>query len=109
MNLYLDCETYNTEQLNGVHRYAETAEVMLRAWALDDGPVQLWDLTAGQPAPAALQAALADRDAVVWAHNAQFDRVILREVLGLDIPLARWRCSAGKRHRYGTRAGGLWK
>ena len=44
--LFLDIETFSTVPINaGTHRYAEGSEIMLVAWALDDGPVDVGDLT----------------------------------------------------------------
>lgn len=93
--LFLDCETYNETPIGaGTYRYAETVEVMLLAWALDEGPVSVVDLTAGDSLPPALLDALADQTVEVWAHNAQFDRTMLRSAPPhLSPPLERWRCS----------------
>lgn len=77
--LWLDLETYSEEPItNGTHKYAESAEVMLFAWALDDAPVSVWDCTLGEWPPEALVDALDDEDVEVWAHNSHFDRTVLR-------------------------------
>ncbi len=92
--LYLDTETYSSIPLkDGVHKYSEAVEVMIVAYALDDGPVNVWDVTSGEPMPEALSQALADESVVVWAHNVAFDRTVLKASLGIDIALGRWRCS----------------
>lgn len=104
--VWLDDETYSPFPItNGVDRYAEGVEIMIRALALDDGPVIVTDLTPGGdvwllqhdelvPAPLhyvhALDEALDDPDAEVWAQNSRFDRTVER-VAGLKIPLHRWR------------------
>ena len=50
-----DTETYSEVPIShGVHAYAECAEIMLWAYAFDDGPVKVWDLTTGAPMPAEL-------------------------------------------------------
>lgn len=91
--LWIDTETFSTVPLkNGVHAYAEGADIMLFAWAMDDGPVQVWDLTAGEPVPPTLAAALMSPDTIVTAHNSHFDRTLLRHCLPeLCPPVERWR------------------
>lgn len=104
--VWLDDETFSpTPITNGVHRYAESVEIMIRALALDDGPVIVRDLTPGGtdwlldgdnllPAPFnyadEIDAALHTGDGEVWAHNSHFDRTVERHA-GLDIDLFRWR------------------
>jgi DNA polymerase len=92
--LWIDTETFSPVPIkNGTHAYAEQAEVMLFAWALDDGPVSVWDVTADSAnPPAELVAALADQDVEVWAHNTAFDRTVMRWALpDLTPPVERWR------------------
>lgn len=106
MKLWLDDETFSpTPITNGTHRYAEGAEVMIRALALDDERVQVRDLTPGGQVwelidgelvdgdlfyAAEIDARLADDQVEVWAHNSHFDRTVERHA-GLQIPLHRWR------------------
>ena len=92
--LYLDTETYSSIPLkDGVHRYSEAVEVMVVSYALDEGPVSVWDVTSDTPMPEELRQALDDGSVIVWAHNVAFDRTVLKASLGVDIPLERWRCS----------------
>jgi DNA polymerase len=93
--IWLDLETYSPTPIkHGVHAYAEKAEILLFPYALDDGPVQVWDCTQVDEPPADLVAALRDPTELVTAHNAAFDRTLLRHVLpDLCPPLERWRCS----------------
>ena len=88
--LYLDTETYSDIPINhGTHVYATSVEVMLVPWAIDDGPVQVWDRTADTEWPAPLQAALVDPSVTVVIHNSHFDRNVLRYALHVDIPTER--------------------
>ena len=86
-----DTETYSEVPIShGVHAYAECAEIMLWAYAFDDGPVKVWDLTTGAPMPAELADALADEDCLFYFHNSHFDRTVLRHC-GYEIPAHRVR------------------
>lgn len=92
--LWIDTETFSPVPIKaGVHRYAEEVEVMLFAWALDDGPVRVWDITQDPEfPPALLMDALFDAATEVWAHNSHFDRAVLRHAMGEISPSAeRWR------------------
>lgn len=91
--LWLDLETYSTVPINhGTHAYAEGAEIMLFAYAFDDGPVSVWDLTTGTDMPGELKAALQDPSVLVYAHNSHFDRTVLRHTHpDLCPPVERWR------------------
>lgn len=105
--LFGDLETFSSEPItNGVHKYAEAVEILLRAYALEDGPVLVFDCTPGGevwevrgeddivPADimdiADIEDALADDKVELWFHNSQFDRTVERHA-GLDIPMHRWR------------------
>lgn len=91
--LWLDTETYNVTPIEaGTYRYARTAELLLVAWALDDAPAQVWDLSAGEPVPPALHGALADPSQCITAHNSNFDRQVMRRNLPhYPLDIARWR------------------
>lgn len=95
MNLHLDIETYSSADLrrSGVYRYAEDAEVLLLAWALDDDPVQIADLTSA-PIPRVVLQMLEDPLVTKWSHNANFERTLLDTVLGIQCPPEQWRCTA---------------
>lgn len=89
--LHLDLETYSAVPINhGTHAYAAGAEIMLFAWAIDEGEVQVVDEANGEHRPAELVEALEDPDVLVQAHNSQFDRTVLRYT-GTEIALPRWR------------------
>lgn len=91
--LWGDLETYCDIPIkNGTHAYAEGVEVMLFAWAIDDGPVSVWDLTAGEPIPSKLRKAIADPDTLLYFHNSHFDRTVLRNAIPELAPdVTRWR------------------
>lgn len=89
LTLYLDLETFcETPIKNGAHRYAENAEVLLVALAVDDEPVVVWDTsnpeTRGSQL-ASLQHMIDSADEVI-IHNSAFDRTVLRH-RGVIIPV----------------------
>lgn len=82
--LWLDLETFSAVPItHGTHVYAAGAEIMLVAWALDDGPVSVWDVTDDGAPPKELQYAKFDE---VWAHNSHFDRTVLKHAMPGLVP-----------------------
>jgi DNA polymerase len=70
--LYLDLETYSEVPIkHGTHRYAEGAEVLLSAFAVDDGEVEVVE---GWPPRLTALALAADK---IVIHNSKFDRTVL--------------------------------
>lgn len=96
-NLNLDYETFSKVDLkkSGVYVYAEdeSTEVLMAAYSLDFGPVKQWVPAEGEKMPFDLYCALNDPKVTKRAHNAQFERLITKHVLGIDIPFHEWRCS----------------
>lgn len=87
MELYLDTETFSTVPIkNGHYRYAEDVEIMLLAYAFEDEEPEVIDLTQGQTIPKGVQSAMLDPVITKVFHNSPFDRTVLREGLGIDIP-----------------------
>lgn len=107
MILYYDIETYNEVDIAvGTVNYARTAEVTLCAWAVDDGPVQLWDLTRGEPIPILLEAVSRNKDAIFMAHNSYFDRQISNaaNLFGVQIPVEKTYCTMAQALSHGLPA-----
>lgn len=91
--LFLDCETYSEVPIkNGVPRYAEKCEIMLVQFAIDDGPVEVWDRTVSARMPDALKQGLADSEKIV-AHGAAFERAVFKAALGIELPLEKLHCT----------------
>jgi DNA polymerase len=86
-----DLETYSTVPINnGTWAYAEKAEVLLWAYAMEQGPISVWDVASGAPMPADLADMLADPDVrTCWHNGGMFDSVVLKLAMGVDIPLPR--------------------
>ncbi|MFV5381741.1 DNA polymerase [Acinetobacter towneri] len=91
LELFLDLETFSETPIkNGTHAYAENAEVMVFAWALGEGEVQVEDLTAA-PISKELVALLHNPSVKLIAHNSGFDRTVLRHAMpNLDLKIERW-------------------
>lgn len=85
--LYADTETYSPTALkNGHYRYAEDVEVMLFAYAFENDAPVVVDLVQGEEIPQNVIDALTDPDYRKVFHNSAFDRTVIREGLGIDIP-----------------------
>lgn len=90
--LYVDVETFNEAPITvGTARYCETVEIMVIAWAVDDGPVEVIDHTSWWQDDRVFMRAWHDADLVV-AHNAFFDRSVLA-TKGIERPLSQWHCT----------------
>lgn len=98
--LHLDFETYSDLDLRkvGAYRYAEhpSTEVLVACWKLGTGPIVQWEPHLCRAVPSSLSAALSDRSVYVMAHNAEFERCILTEVMGVNLPRERYRCTAAR-------------
>lgn len=94
--LHCDFETYSEADIRevGGSRYARdpSTEVLMLSYALDDEPVKLWVPAEGEPWPEDLQEYLADPKIEIHAFNAPFEYNIFRHVLGIDLPLERFKC-----------------
>lgn len=90
--LFCDTETYSAVNLrtHGTHRYADGVEVMLFLYAIDDGPVECWDLTTGAPMPKELANPLHNPSVELVFQNSHFDRTVLRKGLGIHLPVSRF-------------------
>jgi DNA polymerase len=93
--LYLDLETFSESSIKcGTHVYAANAEIMLFAWALDDGPVTVYDNTThGGPILMrvynTMMEHILDPTITVVIHNSHFDRTVMRHYTGVVIPTSR--------------------
>jgi DNA polymerase len=91
--LYLDTETRSRVDISaGTDRYTRAAECIIVTYAFVTGPAKIW-LPRIEPIPADLQEHLNDPNALLIAHNAAFDRLILQRALKINTGVARWRCT----------------
>ena len=95
-HLSIDIETKSSEEIGkaGLYRYAQSPdfEILLFAHSLDDAPVEVIDLTAGERIPAGILTALTDAGTVKHAYNAAFEWYCLNRA-GYETPLEQWRCT----------------
>lgn len=79
--LSIDLETYSDVDISkcGAYKYAESDnfEILLFGVSVDNEPVVVYDLTAGDEIPTEILAALSDENVTKWAFNASFERVCL--------------------------------
>lgn len=100
MIFFLDFETFSYADLKevGSFRYTEepTTEALCYALAVDDGPISLCipDMEGIIRFPNDVP-----DDVIFVAHNIEFERNILRNKFGIDIPLERWRDTAAMAQR----------
>jgi len=95
-DLDIDLETFSSIPISdaGAHKYVLSPdfEILLFAYAVDGGAVQIIDLASGETPPEWLIAALKDPDYIKHAHNATFEFLCLSKYYGPLIP-SQWRCS----------------
>jgi len=101
-NLFLDFETRCAVPIyDGNDLYTRAAEPIIATWAVDDGPVHTWDILARSNMPAVLYDFLDDGDTMIIAHNAQFDRNVLKYGLHWPTSVERWRCTSAQARAHG--------
>lgn len=102
--LSVDLETYSSVNIgkSGVYKYAESPdfEILLFAYSIDGGAVQVIDAAQGETIPPEILDALRDERVVKWAFNANFERICLSSYLkrqgilkGGYLSPSSWRCS----------------
>ena len=94
--LHLDLETYSSVDIakSGLYKYVDSPdfEILLLAYAWDDDPVQVLDLTGEHPAELdAVIAAIENPDITKVAHNCAFERMCLRKYLGCSLFANEWQ------------------
>lgn len=95
--LFLDTETFSGVDLKkaGAYAYAEhpTTEIMICTYAIDEGRVQTWVCTESPTMPRELRKALRlvtrKKAKIVMANGLLFDRLVIREKWGIDLPVSQ--------------------
>jgi DNA polymerase len=101
--LSIDIETFSDIDLGkcGVYRYTDSPnfDILLFAYSIDEGPVQLIDLASGEEISEEIVEAILSEEIIKTAFNANFERVALMRYLSrkLDKEVylnpSSWRCS----------------
>jgi DNA polymerase len=94
--LSVDIETKSSADLKktGVYKYAENQDfaILLFAYAIDDLPVQVVDLTK-QELPKDILEMLTDTRVIKTAFNANFERVCISKHFSIYCDPLQWRCT----------------
>lgn len=95
-HLSIDIETKSSVDIGkaGLYRYAQSEdfEVLLFAYQMDDGEVELVDLAQGEQIPENVLLMLKDAAVVKHAYYAAFEWYCLNRA-GYETPLEQWRCT----------------
>src|SRR3712207_790416 len=96
-HLSIDIETYSTESIKdvGLFKYVQDPafEVLLFAYSIDFGDVQIFDLAQGEEIPGIILEAMADDNVIKHAYNASFEYNALLTA-GYNVgSRSGWRCS----------------
>lgn len=94
-HLSIDLETFSSVPIAkaGAYKYIQSPdfEILLFAYSLDGGPVEIVDLAQGEILPNWLWAALASPEYIKHAYNAAFEWYCLSKFCGRLLPVEQWR------------------
>lgn len=102
-HLSIDIETYSDIDIGkaGLYKYSRSPnfEILLFAYSVDFGPVQIVDFTRGEKLPLSVAAALMSPDVQKHAYNAPFEITCINAAQkagkpgGLVLHPEQWRCT----------------
>lgn len=94
-HLSIDLETYSSVPIGkaGAYKYVQSPdfEILLFAYCVDDGPVEIVDLAQGEILPEWLYEAVKSPDYIKHAYNAAFEWYCLSRFYGFLLPVDQWR------------------
>ncbi|MFD1203562.1 DNA polymerase [Sporosarcina contaminans] len=103
--LNIDIETYSGVDLlkSGVYAYADSPdfEILLFAYSVDGGPVEVVDMAQGEQLPDDILEALTDDSIQKIAYNANFERTCIAAQFDKPMPPEQWKCTAVDASRLG--------
>jgi DNA polymerase bacteriophage-type len=111
MRLFIDTETRSRVPIRqGNVKYATAVEMTMLQYAIDDGPITIIDMLSRKNAIGRKAELLTLKTAIfkadeVWAHQAEFDRTMLEATKTLEVPEAKWRCTAALARMHGLPGG----
>lgn len=92
---WMDLESFSETPIkHGTHKYCESAEVMLFAFAANDDAPEVWDVTSKKPIPSHLIDLIQEADEYWWQNGGMFDRTLLKHAMPeihAALPLEKWR------------------
>ena len=95
--LSIDIETYSEAPIadTGAQRYIldDSFELLLFAYSIDGGPVEVVDIAQGEAVPESILSALSDPNYIKSAYNASFEWNALNKWLDTILPVDQWRCT----------------
>lgn len=105
MILSIDIETFSSVDLRstGVYPYIASPDfqILMLAYSLDGGPVEVVDLTEGDLNPLWVNQYINNPQVTKTAWNAAFERLCLSKHLGVDLPVQQWECTMIRAARAG--------
>ena len=94
-HLSIDLETYSSVQISksGLYKYIQSPdfEILLLAYSLNNGKVEIIDLAQGEHIPNWLNDAIKSADYIKHAYNAAFEWYALSKHYGYQLPIDQWR------------------
>jgi DNA polymerase bacteriophage-type len=93
-NLNIDIETKSGNEIKyGVRKYVDSFdfEILLFAYSIDGGEVEVVDFTKGLDVPLEVNLALTDPSVTKIAFNASFERTCIAKSMSLSLPAEQWR------------------
>ncbi len=101
-NISIDIETYSSVDIkkSGLYKYVQSDdfEILLFAYSLDNAPVRIVDLTAGESISGYIIHLMFSPDCILHAYNAAFEWYCLSKHFGLSEDqraqwLSKWHCT----------------
>lgn len=98
--LGIDIETFSDADIKtvGMYKYVESMffEILLFAYSVDGGKVEVIDLANGEQLPAEIKVALKDPTVLKTAFNAPFEITCIEKHFGLQLDPSQWECTMAK-------------